>query len=190
MHLKSDNVEFMLYGNANEVVNELFESLLSRYQIGLETSMRVSDFIFNSVQLLYYKCHNINFRRGGSCFDSPDWIKKKKSITNPKNIDDKCFQYAVTVVLNYGEVKWNPERVSDIKPFINKYNWKGINYPTKIDDWKTFEKNNPTIALNLLYIKEKICPAYILKHNSTREKQIILLMIPNEKKNNDSIILQ
>ena len=84
--------------------------------------------------------------------------------------------------------KWNPERVSNIKPFINKYNWKGIKYPTKIDDWKTFEKNNSTIALNILYIKDKeICAAYISKINSNCEKQIILLIIPNEKKKNGSI---
>ena len=43
-------------------------------------------------------------------------------------MDDKWFQYA-TVALNYEEIKWNPERVSNIKPFINKYKWKGINYP-------------------------------------------------------------
>ena len=42
-----------------------------------------------------------------------------------------------------------------MKPFINKYNWKGINYPSKIDDWKTLEKNNPTIALDILCIKTK-----------------------------------
>ena len=42
---------------------------------------------------------------------------------------------------------------SNIKLFINKY--KGINYPLKIDDWKAFEKNNPTINLDILYIKEK-----------------------------------
>ena len=59
------------------------------------------------------------------------------------------------------------EKVSIIKSFINKYNWEGINYPSKIDDWKTFEKNNQTIALNILYIKEKeMLPGYILKHNS------------------------
>ena len=40
MHLKSDNIEFIPYDNANEIVNELLESFLSRYQIGLETSMR------------------------------------------------------------------------------------------------------------------------------------------------------
>ena len=85
--------------------------------------------------------------------------------------------------MNCEEIKWNPERVLNIKPFINKYNWKQINYPSKIDDWKTFKKNNLTIAVNILYIKEKnIYPAYISKHNSTHEKQIILLMIPNEKK--------
>ena len=66
---------------------------------------------------------------------------------------------------------------------MHKYNWKGINYPTKIDDLKTFEKNIPTIALNILYIKEKeIYPGYISKHNTTCEKQIILLLTPNEEK--------
>ena len=79
MHSKNENIEFMTYDNANEIVNELFESLLSRYQIGLETSMRGNDFIFDSVQLLYYKCHKINFKPGGSYIDSPDWTKKKKA---------------------------------------------------------------------------------------------------------------
>ena len=61
------------------------------------------------------------------------------------------FSICTTVPLNYEEIKWNPERVSNIEPFINEYNWKGIKYPSKIDDLKTFEVNNPTIALNVLY---------------------------------------
>ena len=133
----------------------LFESLRSRYQGNLETSMTGSDFIFDSVQLMYYKCHKVNFKRDHLYIDTPDCIKKKKAIINPKNTIDKCFQYAVTAALNYEEIKWNQERVSNIKPFTHKYNWKRINYPSKIDDWKTFEKNNPTIALKILYIKEK-----------------------------------
>ena len=93
------------------------------------------------------------------------------------------FSISVTVALSYGEIKWNPEIVSNAKSFRNKYNWKGINYPLKIDDWKTFQKNVPTIALNISYIKEKqICSAYISKINSNCEKQIIVLMIPNERK--------
>ena len=50
---------------------------------------------------------------------------------NPKNTDDKYFQYAATVALNYEKIKWNLERVSNIKLFLNKYNWKGINYSSK-----------------------------------------------------------
>ena len=86
----------------------------------------------------------------------------------------------VTLALNYEEIKRNPDTVSNIKPLKNKFNWKVINYPSKKDDWKMFEKNNPTIASNISYIKEKeICPAYISKNNSNCEKQIILLTIPN-----------
>ena len=45
---------------------------------------------------------------------------------------------------------------------------------------RNYEKNNLIIALNVLYAKkEKIYPAYVSKHNSNREKQVILLMISN-----------
>ena len=133
--------------------------------------MEGSDFIFDSVQLMNYKRHKVNFKRSGSNIASPDWIKKKKAIINPKNEDDKCFQYAAAVALNYEEIKWNPERVSNIIPFINRYNWEKINYPSKIDDWKNFEKNNLTVTLNISYTKEKEkLPGYISKHKATREK--------------------
>ena len=128
-------------------------------------------------------CHNVNFKRGGSYIDSPNWIKKKKATINPKNEDNKCFQYTATIAWNFEKSESHPEWFSNTIPFINKYNWQEINYPSKIDDWKRSEKNNYTIALNTLYSKEKeICPAHISNHNSTRERQIILLMILNEEK--------
>ena len=93
---------------------------------------------------MYYKWHKVNFKRGGSFIDSPDWINKKKATINPKpKNEDVYFQYAVTVALNYEETESHSERVSNIKPFINKYSWKGINYPSEIDYRKTFEENNP-----------------------------------------------
>ena len=42
-----------------------------------------------------------------------------------------------------------------IKPFINKYNWGGINFPSEKDEWKKFGKNNVTMALNVLYAKKE-----------------------------------
>ena len=60
-----------------------------------------SEFVFNYVQLLYYKCHKTNPNCGESCMDFPDWIKSKKATINLINEkDNKCFQCAVTVALN------------------------------------------------------------------------------------------
>ena len=78
MHSTSVNIKFTPYNNENEVVNELFDLLRLKYQDNLNTSMRGSDFIFDSVQPMYYKCHKVNYKRGGSYIDSPNWIKNKK----------------------------------------------------------------------------------------------------------------
>ena len=87
--------------------------------------MRGSEFVFDYVQLLYYKCHKINLNCGGSYIDSPNWIKKKKATINLINKkDNKCFQYAVTVALNYKEIKKDPQRITKAKPFETKYNWE------------------------------------------------------------------
>ena len=60
----------------------IFESLFSGYQIGLEISMKSSDLMFDWVDLIFHKCHEINFKWTGSYIHSPDWIKKKKVIIN------------------------------------------------------------------------------------------------------------
>ena len=60
-----------------KLIEEVFESFLSRYQIGLKPSMKGSHFIYDCVYLLFDKCHKINLNRGGSYRDSPDWMKNK-----------------------------------------------------------------------------------------------------------------
>ena len=76
MYSTSNNIKLTSYNDVNEVFNKLFESLLSRYQDNLETLMRQRDFICDSVQLMYYKCLKISFKRSGSYIDSPDWLRK------------------------------------------------------------------------------------------------------------------
>ena len=63
--------------------------------------MRGSEFIFDSVDALHYNLNKVSLNRGGSYIDSPKWLKSKKATINPKNMDDKCFQYALTVALNH-----------------------------------------------------------------------------------------
>ena len=62
------------------------------------------------------------------------------------------MQYAISIALNYKKIDNNPERISKIKPFINMYDGKDINFPSHKKDWNTFEKNNISIALNIFYV--------------------------------------
>ena len=172
MHTKSDNEEIMIGSDTSDAIKELFKSFLQRYQESLQEKMKGSDFESDGVNLLYYDFNKISLNRGGSYIESAKWIKDKKSAINPKNNDYKCFQYAVTVALNYDKINKHPQRVSKIKPFIDQYNWNDIDFQSTGKYWKKFELNNESIALNILYVPHKtgkIHLAYKSKHNLTRE---------------------
>ena len=146
--------------------------------------MKGSDFIFNGINYLYYDLNRITISKGGSYIESPKWLKDKKCIVNQKNNDNKCFQYAATLALNFDDIDRNPQRLSKIKPFIDNYNWNYINFPAAKKDWNKFELNNKNVVLNILYVPfntKKVEIAYISKYNLIRDNQIILLMISNGK---------
>ena len=73
--------------------------------------MRGSEFIFDSIDALYYDLNKISLSRGGSYIASPEWLKNKKATINPKINKDKCFQYTLTVALNYKQIKKDPQRI-------------------------------------------------------------------------------
>ena len=111
MREKSDNTEIMMGSETDEITENLFKSLLKRYQEGLEESMRVSEFFFYRVEALYYNLNKVSLNRDVSYIDSPEWQENKKATINQKNNDDKCFQFALTVALNYQNIKNNRERI-------------------------------------------------------------------------------
>ena len=120
MYSPSDNIEVVIGIETDKIIEDLLDYFLQRYQKGLEESMRGSEFVFDSVDSLYYKLHKISLNRGGSCIDSPKWLKNKKATINKKNNDDKCFQYAITVVLNHEQIKKDPQRITKIRTFIDQ----------------------------------------------------------------------
>ena len=184
MYTRNFNEEIMKGSDTDEIIELPFESFLKIFELNLQEKMKGSDFEFDGVNFFYYDFNKTSINRGGSYIDSPQWLKNKKSTINPKNNDDKCFQYAVTLALNLNSIDNHPERISKIKAFINKYNWKDIDFPAMSKDWKKFDSNNE-IALNILYVPhntKKVNIAYKSKYNLTREKQVILLMISNGEK--------
>ena len=92
----------------------------------------------------------------------------------------------MTLALSYDKIDRNPQSISKIGPFVDQYNWKDIDYPANSKkNWKKFEQNNESIALNILYVPHntrKIHIAYKSRHNLTREKQVILLIITDGEK--------
>ena len=75
--------------------------------------------------------------------------------------------------------------MSKLKPYINKYNWEGIEFPAGPNKWIKLERNNKTIALNILLIQRNTkarSVAYRSEYNNKRKKQVILLMITDGKK--------
>ena len=79
------------------------------------------------------------------------WLRsKKKAINN----GDNDFQNTLDDALNYQNIERHRQGISKLKPYINKYNWEGIEFPAGSKDWKNFEQHNKTIALNILFIKQ------------------------------------
>ena len=75
----------MMGKETNNIIDELFEYLLQRYQNNLEESMRGNEFVCDSIDLLYYHLHKVSLKRGRSYVDSPKWLKNKRATINLKN---------------------------------------------------------------------------------------------------------
>ena len=50
-----NNTVIMAGNNINKIVTEIFTSLLTRYQMGWETSMKCSNFVSDGMNEIYYK---------------------------------------------------------------------------------------------------------------------------------------
>ena len=172
MYARSNNAEFMNGSETEEIIESLCRSLLQKYNDDLQEKMKGSDFVFNGINYFYYEFIRVSISKGGSYIDSPKWLKDKKSTVNQKNNDNKCFQYATTLALNFNKIDKNPQRISRIKPFIENYNWNDINFPAAEKDWNRFEVDNKNVALNILYVPfktKKIEIAYKSKYNLVRD---------------------
>ena len=111
-----------------KLLNSFLNHFYKRFEENLQNKMRGLEFVFYGINFFHYSFHKTSIYRGGTYTDSPKWLKDKKSTINPKNNDDKCFQYAVTLALNLDNINNHPERLSKIKSFIDQYNWKDIDF--------------------------------------------------------------
>ena len=103
-------------------------------------------------------------------------------MINPQNKDEECFKWAVIEALHHEEIKHHPERISLLRPYENQYNWKGLEFPVSIKKIDKFEKNNPGIAVTVLFSNKKSRNIYTVRRSARNvkcKKQVNLLMIVN-----------
>ena len=156
IYTKSNNIEIMIGSDTDDVIEEVLNSLLQRYQENLKEKMGGPEFVFDAVNVMYFDLNKISLNRGRSYIptNTVSWLSDKKATVNPQNKkDDRCFKYALTVALNYEKIKNNSEIISKTNPFIDQYNWKEIDFPSKGKDWKKFDQiKNQLLLIFCMYL--------------------------------------
>ena len=132
--VQSDNEEIRSGNKTDDIIKGFLNSFLNNYQQEEIILRNGSCFVFESVELLSYHFHKTSLKRGKSYMKADEWVINKRTIINPKNEDNKCFQDSITLVLNHQNIESHPERISS----SGKY-WEGIEFPAGIKDWKKFE---------------------------------------------------
>ena len=89
----SDNEEIRSGNETDDIIKGLLNSFLNNYQKGETILRNRSGFEFESVDLLSYHVHKTSLKRGKSYIKSPEWVINKRATINPKNKDNKSFQF-------------------------------------------------------------------------------------------------
>ena len=97
----SDDEEVGLGNETVDIVKRFINSFLNNYQKEELILRNGSNFVFESVGLLSYHIHKTSLKRGNSYIKSPEWVANKKAIINPKNVDNRCFEYSIVVALHH-----------------------------------------------------------------------------------------
>ena len=167
--------------NIDEILSVMFAYIKTQVE---NPALPKSGFTLDHIMHLDIDFHKLILTRGGSYIKLPEWIAKKKAIINPKNTDEECFKWAVIAALHHEEIGLNPERISKLEAYVDRYNWEGMKFPVALNKIGKFEKKNPDIAINVLSTdKNSIYIARRSKFNRLRSKQVNLLMVKESKTN-------
>ena len=181
IYTKSEALEVFMGSDTENVIDALFKTLLQRFQLAQGPSnKRGSEFIPDSVELLYYHFQRIDIWRAESYIMSPDWIANKKVTINPKNENDnKSFQWSIISGLNYNKIKGK-----ELEKLL-KFRRVNTDFSSYQRDWEEFVQENTSIALNILFVShnsEEVKLPYKSRYNK-RKNQVIFLMINDEANN-------
>ena len=131
-----------------------------------------SRFVFDEFLYLDVNFHQLNLTRGSSYLPLPDWLASKKAIVNPHNDDE---EWSVIAAENAGMK--DPQCVSNLRKFMDNYDWSGLEFPVSIKGiWKFEPRNN--ISVNVLAVEGR--DIYIHRKGQRVGREINLLMVSED----------
>ena len=164
--------------NLNDIDN-IVRSMIEHMAQQVENpALRDSKFVFEMVMRMDISIHRLNLTRGSSYIPLPDWLSKKEAIINPKNLDMKCFKWAVIAAMKWKEIKRNVQRVSKLRRY-DDLDWDGINFPVSTSDINRFERRNQ-ISVNVLALDGKA--PYICRKGGDYNRVVNLMIIEDGDK--------
>ena len=164
--------------NLNDI-GEVVGSMITHMAQQVENpALRDSKFVFDRVMRIEISMHRLNLTRGSSYIPLPAWLSRKEAIINPKNLDMKCFKWALIAALKWKEIGPDQQRVSKVKKY-DDLDWDGINFPVSTCDINKFESRN-RISVNVLALDGKL--PYICGKGGNYNRIVNLMLIEDNKK--------
>ena len=164
--------------NLNDI-GEIVGSMITHMSQQVENpALRESKFVFDRVMRMEISMHRLNLTRGSSYIPLPGWLSRKEAIINPKNLDMKCFKWAVIAALKWREIERNVQRISKLRRH-DDLDWDGINFPVSTRDIKRFESRNG-ISVNVLALDGKV--PYICRKGGDYNRVVNLMIIEDNEK--------
>ena len=166
---------------SNNDINKYFEKLTNAFNKWVdEFQERGSGFVFDKIIQSEIKLYKVDYLKANSYIKTPF---KSSNIINVKNINDnKCFLWSLLAKLY--PVDDHKDRITKYKLHENKINMNGIEYPVKMKDIPTIEKQNNisinVFALNIPTDKSSLYPIY----TSTTESETIIDLLYLEEEGN------
>ena len=131
--------------------DQIVDGMIANIRFQIENpALLNSRLIFNEFLYLDANFHQLNLMRGSSYLPLPDWLAKKKAIVNPHNDDEECFKWSVITAENVGMK--DPQHISNLRKFMDNYDWSRLEFPVSIKDIGKFETRN-NISVNVLAVE-------------------------------------
>ena len=161
--------------------DQIVDGMIANMKFQIENpALLNSRFVFDEFLYLDVNFHQLNLTRGSSYLPLPDWLAGKKAIVILHNDDEECSVIAAEKV----GMK-DPQRVSNLRKFMDNYDWSWLEFPVSIKDIGKFKTRN-NISVNVLAVEGR--DIYIHRKGRRMDREINLLMVSEDGINHYTVI--